>query len=333
MKILILGGSAFLGRAYVSEALRRGHEVTTFNRGVSGPDQPGAEAVRGDRTRAADLERLVEGRRWDAVVDTAGEQPSDVLLSAGLLSEHADHYTFVSSIHAFTDWGKLPVNEDSATHPCPADTPAGQAPGNQLKAGCERAVLERFGADRSLILNCGLLVGPYENVGRLLWWLERMARGGQVLAPGDPERALQHIDARDFAAFGLDLLERGTTGRFLTTGPTGAATMKGLLDACVEVTGGTAELVWVPDERLLAAEVQPWTELPLWMPDQPGWEAIWLADTSRAQAAGLDCRPVFETVRDTWAWMRQRGPTAGPYLQGTTPLGIDPDKERKVIAG
>ncbi|TQS27160.1 NAD-dependent epimerase/dehydratase family protein [Microbispora sp. KK1-11] len=332
MKILVLGGSLFLGRAYVTEARRRGHEVTTFNRGLSGPDEPGVEAVRGDRTRAADLERLAGGRRWDAVVDTSGQQPSDVLLSAGLLREHADHYTFVSSIHAFTDWGTLPVNEDSPTYDCPADTPAGQPPGNQLKAGCERAVLERFGASRSLVLNCGLLVGPHEDVGRLLWWLERTARGGEVLAPGDPGRALQLIDARDFAVFGLDLLEQGTAGRFLTTGPTGSTTMKGLLDACAEATGGTAELTWVPDDRLLAAGVEPWTELPLWTPDQPGWNAIWQADTSRAQAAGLRCRPIAETVRETWAWMRERGPAAGPYLQGTTPLGIDPGKERKVLA-
>ncbi|MFE9671705.1 hypothetical protein ACFYOK_34770 [Microbispora bryophytorum] len=134
------------------------------------------------------------------MVDTSGEQPSDVLLSAGLLRERAGHYTFVSSIHAFSDWGERPVNEDSLTCPCPADTPPGQPAGNHLKAGCERAVLERFGADRSLILNCGLLVGPYENVGRLLWWLDRMARGGKVLAPGDPDRAQQMIDARDFAA-------------------------------------------------------------------------------------------------------------------------------------
>ncbi|WP_156081089.1 hypothetical protein [Microbispora rosea] len=133
-------------------------------------------------------------------MDTSGEQPSDVLLSAGLPRERAGHYTFVSSIHAFSDWGERPVNEDSLTCPCPADTPPGQPAGNHLKAGCERAVLERFGADRSLILNCGLLVGPYENVGRLLWWLDRMARGGKVLAPGDPDRAFQMVDARDFAA-------------------------------------------------------------------------------------------------------------------------------------
>jgi len=332
MKILVIGGSSFLGRAYVSEALRRGHQVTTFNRGVSGPDQPGVEAVRGDRNDPADLERLTTGRHWDAVVDSAGQQPYAVALAARLLRPHADHYTFVSSVHAFTDWPALPVDEDSATRPCPADTPADQPPGNHLKAGCERALLEQFGADNSLILNCGLLIGPYENVGRLPWWLERIARGGKVIAPGDPDRALQLIDARDFAAFGLDLLERGEAGRYVTSAPRASTTFRELLAACAEATGSTAELVPVGDEPLLAADVQPWTELPLWAPGLPDWAGIWLADTSRAEAAGLRCRPLAETVRDTWAWLQERGPATKPYLQGTTALGIDPEKEQKLLA-
>ncbi|WP_280696467.1 NAD-dependent epimerase/dehydratase family protein [Kitasatospora sp. GP82] len=331
MNILVLGGSSFLGRACVWEALHRGHRVTTFNRGVSGPDQPGVEAVRGDRNSAADLERLIDGRLWDAVVDTSGQQPAAVALSARLLRPHTDHYSFVSSIHAFSDWPALPVSEGSPTHPCPADTPPDQPPANELKAGCERALLEHFGAERSVILNCGLLIGPYENIGRQPWWLERIAQGGQVIAPGDPGRAMQLIDARDFAAFGLDLVERGATGRYVTTAPAGSTTMGEWLAACVEATGSAAELVWVDEEQLLAAEVQPWTELPLWSPDKPEWQAIWLADTTRAQAAGLTCRPVAESVRDTWAWIQERGPREKPYAQGSVPLGIEPEKERKLL--
>jgi 2'-hydroxyisoflavone reductase len=331
MKILVLGGSSFLGRAYVSEMLQHGHEVTTFNRGVSGPDQPGAEAVRGDRNSPADLERLIDDQHWDAVVDSAAQQPYAVALATRLLRPHADHYTLVSSIHAFADWGTAPVDENSTIHPCPAATPPDQPPGNHLKAGCERALLERFGADHSLILNCGLLIGPYENVGRLPWWLERIAQGGQVLAPGDPGRTIQLIDARDFAAFGLDLLERGTTGRYITTSPPGSTTLGELLTTCVEATGSTAELIWTDEDLLFAAGVQPWTELPMWAPELPDWTAIWLADTSRAQAAGLRCRPIAKTVRDTWAWLRERGPAAGPYRQGTVTLGIEPEKERKLL--
>ncbi|GAA2129196.1 SDR family oxidoreductase [Kitasatospora kazusensis] len=332
MDILIIGGSSFLGRAYVSEALRRGHRVTTFNRGISGADQPGVEAVRGDRNLPADLERLIADRHWNAVVDTAGQQPHAVGLAARLLRPHTGHYTFVSSVHAFADWGKLPVDENSGTHPCPADTPPDQPPGNHLKAGCERALLEEFGADGSLILNCGLLIGPYENIGRLPWWLERIARGGQVLAPGDPARGMQLIDARDFAAFGLDLVEQGRTGRYITTNRPGSSTFGELLDACVQATGAEAEQVWTDEELLHSAGVQPWTELPIWAPDQSDWAAIWHADSSRAHTAGLRCRPLAETVRDTWGWLQERGPAAQPYRQGTIPLGITPEKEREILA-
>nr|WP_095874242.1 NAD-dependent epimerase/dehydratase family protein [Streptomyces sp. TLI_235] len=332
MNILILGGSAFLGRAYVSDALARGHRVTTFNRGVTGPDQAGVEAVRGDRTVPEDLARLVEGRTWDAVVDTSGQQPHAVAAAARLLRDRAGHYSLVSSVHAFADWPGRPVDETSATLDCPADTPPDQPPANALKAGCERAVTEYFG-ERSTLLNCGLLIGPHENVGRLLWWLERVARGGRVVLPGNPDRALQLIDARDFAAFGLGLLEDGRSGRYITTGPAGGTTMEAMLRACAEATGSDAEFVPVGDDALLAAEVTPWTELPLWTPDQPDWAGIWQADTARARAAGLHSRPVEETVRDTWAWIGRRGPRTTPYMQGSTPLGIAEEKEQKLLAG
>ncbi|MER5639909.1 NAD-dependent epimerase/dehydratase family protein [Kitasatospora sp. NPDC002227] len=331
MDILFLGGSKFLGRAYVSQALRLGHRVTTFNRGASGADLPGAEAVRGDRTSAEDLARLVEGRRWDAVVDTSGQQPYDLGLAARVLRPHVGHYSFVSSIHAFADWGKVPLDEGSVLHDCPADTPPDQPMGNHLKAGCERALLAEFGAERSLILNCGLLVGPYESLGRLLWWLERIGQGGQVVAPGQPGRGIQLIDARDFAAFGLDLVERAEAGRYLTTAPVDSATMGELIDACVRATGSGAEPVWVDDSALLAAGVAPWTELPFWLPELPDFTAIYRGDTSRAVAAGLRCRPLAETVRDTWAWLAERGPSSEPYLQGTLPIGLPAEKEQVLL--
>ncbi|WP_405012714.1 NAD-dependent epimerase/dehydratase family protein [Kitasatospora sp. NBC_01539] len=331
MDILILGGSSFLGRAYVTDAVARGHRVTTFNRGVSGPDHEGVEAVHGDRNAPDDLARLVADRSWDAVVDTSGQQPYAVARTARLLRDRAGHYSFVSSVHAFAEWPAKAVDESAPTLDCPADTPPDQPPANALKAGCERAVTEHFG-DRVSLLNCGLLIGPYENVGRLPWWLERIARGGRVVLPGDPGRAVQLIDARDFAAFGLGLLESGRTGRYVTTGPTGGTTVGGLLQACVDATGAEAELVPVDDDTLLAAGVQPWTELPLWTPDNPDWAGIWQADTSRARAAGLRTRPVEETVHDTWAWLRRRGPRTTPYTQGSTPLGIAAEKEEKVLA-
>ncbi|RKT17209.1 2'-hydroxyisoflavone reductase [Streptomyces sp. 1114.5] len=343
MKILLLGGSSFLGRAYAAEALARGHQVTTFNRGRSAGDLPGVEAVRGDRDSAGDLARLVDGRRWDAVVDTSAQQPAQAALAAGLLRERAGHYTVVSSVHAFADWPARVIDEDSPRHPCPADTPPGQPPSTALKAGCERAVLTGFGAERSLVLNSGLLIGPHENGGRLPWWLERMARGGRVLAPGDPQRTMQVIDVRDFAAFGLDLLTAGTAGRFITTAPPGRLSFGEWLETCRAVAGtADTELVWVADGPLLAEgpdRVDPWSELPLWAPDLPEMAGTWLADTGRAEAAGLHCRPFTETARDTWEWLRTRGPAEDTDAEGRkgrpgAPVrqGIEPGKEQRLLA-
>ncbi|MFE2410557.1 NAD-dependent epimerase/dehydratase family protein [Kitasatospora sp. NPDC059408] len=340
MKILVLGGSSFLGRAFAAEALARGHEVTTFNRGRSAADLPGVEAVRGDRDSDADLARLAEGRRWDAVVDTSAQQPAQAAASARLLRERAGHYTLISSVHAFEDWPARVVDESSPLHPCPADTPPGQEFSAALKAGCERAVQEHFGAGRSLVLNSGLLIGPYERGGRLPWWLERMARGGRVLAPGEPGRPVQLIDVRDFALFGLDLLTAGTAGRFLTTAPPGLLTYGQFLDTCAQVAGeGRAELVWVPDAPLVAEgpdAVEPWSELPLWMPDVPEAAGTWQVDTARARAAGLRCRPFAETARDTWQWLRGRGPADDTEpdgrKRGRFPLGIEPAKEQRLLA-
>jgi 2'-hydroxyisoflavone reductase len=335
MRILILGGSVFLGRAFAVEALARGHQVTTFNRGRSGPDLPGVHAVRGDRTVAEELAALVADRagdRWDLVVDTSGGQPHDVRRSAALLKDHADRYLFVSSVHAFAGWPGEAVDEGAPLHACSADSPPELPSGTALKAGCERAVLAEFGAGRSLLLNCGLLVGAHENIGRLPWWLERIARGGRVLAPGRPDLPIQLIDAADFAVFGLDLAERGAHGSYITTGLPGSSTFGGMLEACVAVTGSEAELVWVPDRTLTAADVEMWSELPLWAPEVGDAAGIWQADSRKAAAAGLRCRPIAETVAATWAWLQERGPRAEPYLQGNEPIGIDPEKERRILA-
>jgi 2'-hydroxyisoflavone reductase len=323
--------------------LARGHQVTTFNRGRSAADLPGVETVRGDRDSTEDVAGLVEGRGWDAVVDTSARQPAQVALTARLLRERADHYTVVSSVHAYADWATRVIDEDSALLPCPADTPPDQPFGRELKAGCERAVLEGFGAARSLVLSSGLLIGPHELGGRLPWWLERMARGGRVLAPGAPGRTMQVIDVRDFAAFGLDRLEAGTAGRFLTTAPPGQLTFGQWLETCREVAGAAdTELVWVADERLLAEgpdKVEPWLELPFWAPDLPEWRYIWQVDSGRARAAGLSCRPFAETARDTWTWLRGRGPAADTDAEGRKWVpgtafrqGIEPAKEQRLLA-
>lgn len=329
MRILVLGGSAFLGRAAVEEALTTGHDVATFNRGVSGPDHPGVEAIRGDRTRDADLEQ-VRGRQWDVVVDTSGYVPDVVGRSARLLAPTTGSYVFVSSVNAYPGWPAERVTEGSPTHECRPDARADDGDYGVLKVGCERAVRDAFG-DRALIVRSGLLVGPYDNTGRVPWWLHRSARGGQVLAPGDPGRPMQVVDVRDQARWFVDRALQGRGGTFNAGGPGHNTTMGELLGACVEATGSGAELVWADDGFLTEHGARPWDELPLWTPGTAEFGAVWDADSSAAVRAGLDCRPVAESVRDTWAWLDDGGAPSPKTHQGVPAKGIEPSKERSIL--
>ncbi|MFF3016913.1 NAD-dependent epimerase/dehydratase family protein [Streptomyces sp. NPDC057939] len=331
MKILLIGGTVFLGRALVDEALRRGHEVTLFNRGQAGPTPDGAEAVRGDREDEDALRALAEGRTWDWVIDTCGFEPRIVRRSVRALAGHADAYAFVSSFHAYADWPTKAVDESFPRHACAPDASPDDVPYNALKAGCERAVEEGF-PERALIVNPGIIVGPGENVGRLPWWLETIARGGRVLAPGSPDRAVQLIDARDIADFVLDRLAEGGTGRYLTTGVRENTTMGELLAACVDATGAGTELVWADERFLQDHGVAPWTEVPLWVPTGPESAGAWTASSAKALAAGLRCRPITETVADTWRALVEGGHPRPKYLQGATPVGLDKDKHDAVLA-
>jgi 2'-hydroxyisoflavone reductase len=330
VQILVIGGSVFLGRAFVVEALRRGDEVTTLNRGITGVDISGVETIRGDREVCADLERLVDGRHWDAVVDTCGFTPQVVGESARLLCGHADSYLFVSSISAIRGWPTEPVDEGSPLHQCAPDAGPDDGDYGVLKAGCERA-MDAF-EGRVLIISPGLILGPHENVGRLPWWLRRIARGGQVLAPGDPDREMQVIDARDIAGFGLTQLTRGGTGRFLTSGVRGNTTFGRLLGDCVEATGSDAELTWIDDRFLVEHGVEEWTELPLWTTGGPGTAAVWRPSSQKALAAGLRCRPVTETVRDAWDWVASGAADALATYREMPQHGIDPAKEAAILS-
>jgi nucleoside-diphosphate-sugar epimerase len=333
MRLLVLGGTWFLGRAFVEAALRDGHEVTTFNRGRSGDDVVGVEAIRGDREDHADLARLASARTWDAVVDTSGYVPRVVGAGAHVLADHADRYLFVSTVSVYEDWPVKPLTEESPVLECPADAgpefgaddPRGYPTqyGFQ-KAGCERSVKEAFGG-HGLVLRPGVILGPYEYVGRLPWWLHRVARGGRVLAPGTPERQIQPIDVRDVAGFMVQGLAGGVTGTFNVAAPIGHATYDSLLSDCIEVTGSAAELVWVDDEFLLRHGVQQWTEIPLWRT----YAGTWRVAADRAEGAGLRCRPLGETVRDTWAWLVEGG---GAVLhERQAEHGITRDKEAQLL--
>ncbi|MFG1707942.1 NAD-dependent epimerase/dehydratase family protein [Nonomuraea sp. M3C6] len=331
MKVLVMGGSGFLGRAVVVAALARGHEVTTFNRGRSGGDVPGAEAVRGDREVPADLERLIGGRSWDIVVDTSGYVPRVVGESVRVLSSRASTYAFVSSISAVDGFPGTPAAADSAGWACEPDAGPDDGGYGVLKAGCERAVEQGFDGD-VLIVQPGLILGPHEDVARLPWWLTRISRGGPVLAPGDPGAPMQLVDARDVAIFTLDQAERGTSDRFMVTGPAGNATYGEWLGLCKEVTGSDAEFVWVDDQFLVDQGAGTFVELPLWGgPPSAVTGNFWSVPTAKAEAAGLRTRAVAETVRDTWAWLREIPEDRRNY-GAKTPHGMAPEKEAAILA-
>jgi len=335
MKILIIGGTGFLGRAIVEDALRRGHEITTFNRGKSGADVPGVESVHGDREVRADLERLVDGRTWDVVVDVFGLVPRVVAESARLFSGKTGMYAYISSVGAHVDFPAKPVDETSPLRECSPD--AGPEDGNYdvFKAGSEYAV-ERYFDGEKLIIEPAVILGPYENAWRLPAWLQRIRRGGRFIAPGAPDRRLQLIDVRDVAAFTLDMAERGVGDRYLVTSPPGVTTFGELLDECVRAVGSDAEPVWIDDRFLFEHKVQPWNEIPLWAPEHPAFAGGFQVRTDKAHAAGLRCRPIAETVRDTWAWLSELGdatPASGPATRAGTPRpGIDPEKEAHILA-
>ncbi|MET9296573.1 NAD-dependent epimerase/dehydratase family protein [Streptomyces sp. NPDC003077] len=337
-RILVLGGSWFLGRAVVDGALARGWHVTTFNRGLSGGDLPGVHTVHGDRTSPADLRRLAETARWDAVIDTSSGDlaPREVLAGARALVSSTKRYVYVSTVNAYRGWPSEPLTEDSEVLDGPPDADADYGvlpPGwegpdwyyGRQKAGAERAVREVFGADGAVVLRPGVILGPGEYVGRLPWWLRRAERGGTVLAPGDPAKSIQPVDVRDVAAFALDQAVAGNGGDYNVVAPVGRETMGGFLDACLRVTGRRGRLAWVPDELLVEHGVGQWTELPLWRTHA----GVWNIASDRARAAGLVCRPLAETVEATWAWLRAGGaPVPHPRWEEH---GIAPEKEERIL--
>jgi 2'-hydroxyisoflavone reductase len=299
MRLLVLGGTKFLGRHVVAHALGAGHEVTTFTRGQTNPGLfPDAEHLHGDRDGGLDALR---GREWDGVVDTSGYVPRIVRQSAELLRDAVQRYAFVSSISVYADFS-APVGESSPVAALEdPDTEEIVAAYGALKAACERVVEETFG-ERSARVRAGLIVGPYDPTDRFTYWPRRIAAGGDVLAPGDPGAPVQLVDARDLAAWLVRLALDGPGGTFDATGPAEPLTLGGLLERTHVALGSSASLVWVDEQAILAAGVQPWTELPLWLPGGAG--ELMERDVSAARAAGLTFRPLAETVRDTEVWDR-----------------------------
>ncbi|MGY1582642.1 SDR family oxidoreductase [Streptomyces sp. MN13] len=329
MRLLVLGGTEFVGRAVVDAALERGWEVTVFHRGRH-PAPAGVRTLHGDRTAPDGLTALAEGE-WDAVVDTWSAAPRAVRDAARLLRGRAARYVYVSSCSVY-DWAPPAGYTEDARLVEGAEPDAEQTEYARDKRGGELAALDAFGADRTLLVRAGLIIGPYENVGRLPWWLTRTARGGPVLAPGPRDLPVQYVDVRDLAEWILGGVEQELSGPYNLISPRGHATIGTLLEACARVTGGTAELCWTDPELILEAGIEPWTQLPVWVPPNSDLhEALHCADVSRAVAAGLRCRPVEETVADTWSWLRELGGVA-PLRPDRPQKGLDPETEAKVLA-
>lgn len=329
MRLLVLGGTEFVGRAVVEEALARHWDVTVFHRGRHAPP-PGVATLHGDRTEGTEGLEELRGGSWDVVVDTWSSAPSVVRDAARLLAGQARRYVYVSSRSVYEWPVAAGLAEDGPLVEASEDD-WDDVPYAQAKRGGELAATGAFGAERTLLARAGLILGPWENIGRLPWWLNRMARGGRVLAPGPRDLALQYIDVRDMAVWLLDAAEAGLSGPYNVVSPPGHTTMQELLENCVRVTGSDAELCWTDPGRLLEAGVAPWTDLPVWVPPGELYDAMHRADVSKAVAAGLRCRPVTGTVADTWAWLRGLGGQA-PLRADRGTVGISPELEAKVLA-
>ncbi len=322
-KLLVLGGTRFLGPHIVEEALARGWEVTLFNRGRSNPKLfPDLEKLVGDRDGG--LEALETGG-WDAVIDTSGYVPRHVKDSAELLADRVGQYVFISTMSVYAEDPEGSPQDESSPVATMEDESVEQVTNETygaLKALCEQAA-EAAMPGRVSNIRPGLIVGPLDNSGRFTYWPWRVAKGGEVLAPGDPDARVQFIDARDLAAFCLHAIEAKVLGVYNANGPSMRLSMAELLYGCKVVLGADAQFTWIPDKELLEWGAGPWMELPLWIPaDYPHGPAV----VDKALAAGMSLRPVGDTIRDTAAW-------AVTALDNPRTLGMSlkPEKEADLL--
>jgi 2'-hydroxyisoflavone reductase len=322
MRLLILGGTVFLGRALTDAALAAGHRVTHLNRGKSAAPDGRVETLIGDRT--GDLSVLA-GHRWDAVIDTSGYVPQVVKRSVDALRSAAQRYLFISSISVYEGGG---YDEDSPVAPPPDPVPDQMTMETYgaLKAMCEEVVRDAYG-DKATIVRPGLIVGPHDPTDRFTYWPVRMARGGRVIAPGRPARDVQFIDVRDLAEWIVRLLENHKSGTFNATGPARRITMEEFLEACRAATGKRAKLDWVAEDFLAKHEVAPWKDLPLWLPEEDREASGFLeVPLRRALANGIAFRPLAKTIADTLAWNGTRA------ANREWKAGLAADREEALLA-
>ncbi len=336
MKLLILGGTRFLGRHVAGEALQRGHAVTTFTRGnlpVIANRAVVPLAGNRDPAIAPGLAALAGGR-WDAVVDTSGYVPRIVGASASLLAERAGRYLFVSSVSVYADSSRPGLDEESAVATLADPATEDILPNyGALKAACEARVLDVFGSSATIV-RPGLIVGAGDGTDRFGYWVARFQcphllgeRAAQAVVPAPLSRPIQIIDARDLAAWIVDLLEQDRGGTFNAVSPAGRWTFADLVDVLVETAIEPPAPVAVPDAMLVAHGVEPWIGLPLWLPDtEPDAAGFMSVDGTKAENAGLVARALPDTVRDTAEWLMART-NAGAWQHV-----LSADAEREILA-
>lgn len=333
MKLLLLGGTRFVGRHLAETALARGHQVTLFHRGRTNPGLfPEAEHLPGDRE--GDLS-VLGGRLWDAVLDVNGYVPRIVRASAERLAGAADRYLFVSTVSVYADDTVPGRHEGSPVRqPAPGDEGCEEVTSKTygwLKARCER-VVEEVWPDRALIVRPGLLVGPHDYTGRFAYWPWRVARGGEVLAPDRPDLPIQVLDARDLADWLLKSVETGRTGLFTASGIAAfpeVLSLGELLETCRRVTGSDARFTWASEE-FLVERVEPFRELPLWI-SGPEHEGFHRFDNRKAVAAGLTFRPLADTVRATLDGLAELGGGIPPRPGEDRPAHLTPEREAELL--
>lgn len=330
-RILILGGTGFIGPHMVEYALARGHEVTTFTRGRSDTELPPAvEQLIGDRNND---HSALEGRRWDVVLDNNTQDYRWVQTSTGLLADATEHYLFVSSISVYATQGvgggpeqvimEPMVDEDFQRIPRPDGwTDGDDAPYGLMKTLSEDIVHAAF-PGRATVVRPGLIVGPGDPTDRFTYWPVRLDEGGEVLAPGNPEHATQVIDQRDLTEWIVRLAESRTMGDFNATGPAERRSMAQMLDEVGSVASNPYELTWVPESFLAEQGVRAWVDLPAWIPGDP----TMFVDVRDAVAAGLTFRPLATTSRDTLAWDRTRPAEERENRQ----FGMSRERERQAL--
>lgn len=324
MKILVLGGTGFIGPHIVRHAMERGHEVTLFNRGRSNTGLfPGLKKLTGDRD--GDLDSLKKGE-WDLVLDNTGFVPRHVRDSAELLKDRVGRYLFTSTGSVYdTTTGLYPWAPDSKVIPWsdPDSEDVGQHYG-EFKAQCERIVKDVY-VDRATVVRPTYIAGPGDSTQRFTWWVDRVFRGGNVLAPGDPDTTFDIIDVRDLAAFFICLAEDDRPGVFNASGPAGRFSFGGLLNGIRAATNQKVNFHWA-DAGFLTEQGVGWNEMPMWTPSLDGVKVL-MTENQSSIDAGLTFRPFVETVTDTLAWHRQLPQDKQAFARA----GIDPAKEASVI--